>query len=379
MNLRLKRTHLYFFHKVYGNIQEFAGFEMPFWYSSITSEHLAVRNSVGIFDVTHMGRSLVFGKDAAPFLDYVTTRTPSTLDILRGHYTTMCNENGGIKDDLTVFRLDEEKFLLVYNASNRLKDYQWLMSHCQGYNVEIKDLSNQIPMFALQGPKSQMTLQKITSTDVSQIKRYHFSSIEVKNLKILATRSGYTGEDGFELYIWDVPLLKPNGAIKFWNDLLTSGEEFGMMPCGLGARDTLRLEAGMCLYGHDIDEKITPFEARLNFVVKFGENDFIGRSTLIRQRDEGVAQLRVGLRMIDRAIPRMRCELWKNGQRVGTLTSGTFSPLLRYGIAMGYVSPEYAKEDTVLEVKIRKRLYNARVVSMPFYDPDKYGRRRKSV
>lgn len=151
------------------------------------------------------------------------------------------------------------------------------------------------------------------------------------------------------------------------------------MPCGLGARDTLRLEAGMCLYDHDIDEKITPFEARLNFVVKFGENEFIGRSSLIRQRDEGVAQLRVGLRMIDRAIPRMRCELWKNGQRIGTLTSGTFSPLLKCCIAMGYVSPEYAKEDTVLEVKIRGRLYKARVVSMPFYDPDKYGVRRKSV
>jgi aminomethyltransferase len=377
--LRLKKTHLSSFHETFGHIQEFAGFEMPFWYSSITLEHLAVRNSVGIFDVTHMGRSLISGTDAAPFLDYVTTRTPSSLDILRGHYTTMCNDNGGIKDDLTVFRLDEDQFLLVYNASNRSTDYHWLKSHSQDYTVKIKDLSDQIPMFALQGPKSRLTLQKITSTDVSQIKRYHFSSIEVQDLKVMVTRSGYTGEDGYELYIWDVPLLKSTRAIKFWNELLISGEEFGIRPCGLGARDTLRLEAGMCFYGQDLDEKITPFEARINFVVKFNENDFIGRSALLKQRNEKIPQLRVGLRMIDRAIPRMGNTLWKEGQRIGTLTSGTISPLLRYGIGMGYVSPEYAKEDTVLEVKIRERFYKARVVQMPFYNPEKYGMKRKTI
>jgi aminomethyltransferase len=352
---------------------------MPLWYSSITSEHLAVRNNVGLFDVTHMGRSLVAGKEAAHFLDYVTTRTPSSLDILRGHYTTMCNEKGGILDDLTVFRLEKEQFLLVYNAANRVKDYRWLMSHQQDYTVEIKDLSNQIPMFALQGPKSKLTLQKITTTDVDQIKRFHLNSLEMKNVKVIATRSGYTGEDGFELYIWDISLSKPNGAIKLWKDLLTAGEEFGIKPCGLGARDTLRLEAGMCLYGQDLDEHITPFEARLNFVVKFGDNDFIGRAALLKQRDEGVTQQLVGLRMIDRAVPRIRSELWKNGQRIGTLTSGTFSPLLKYGIGMGYVSPEYAKEGTVFEVKIRKRLYQASVVSMPFYDADTYGMRRKNI
>lgn len=376
---KMKKLPLHEFHKAHGILTEFAGFEMPIRYEGITPEHLAVRNDVGIFDVTHMGRSMVCGKDAAEFLDYVTTRNPSTLDILRGHYTTMCNEDGGIKDDLTVFRLDDEEFLLVYNASNRLKDYQWLTFHGQTYNVEIDDLSDQISMFALQGPKSQLTLQKLTSTDVSQIKRYHLHWIEVEDLKVLATRSGYTGEDGFELYIWDVSPSKPNRGIKLWNSLLTAGEEFGIKPCGLGARDTLRLEAGMCLYGNDIDENITPFEAGLNFVVKFGKNNFIGRLALMRLKEDGVTQLRVGLSMIDRAVPRKGYEVWKDGRRIGSLTSGTFSPLLRYGIAMGYVHPEYAKENTVLEIKIRGRLSKARVVSMPFYDPNRYGLRRKST
>lgn len=375
----MRRLPLHEFHKAHGILTEFTGFEMPLRYEGITPEHLAVRNDVGIFDVTHMGRSMVRGKDTAAFLDYVTTRNPSTLDLLRGHYTAMCNEDGGIMDDLTVFRLGEEKFLLVYNALNRLKDYQWLTFHGQAYNVEIDDLSDQISMFALQGPKSPLTLQKLTSTDVSQIKRYHLHWIEVEDLKVLATRSGYTGEDGFELYIWGVSPSKPNRAIKLWSSLLTAGEEFGIKPCGLGARDTLRLEAGMCLYGNDIDENRTPFEAGLNFAVKFGKSDFIGRLALMRLKEDGVAQLRVGLSMIDRAIPRRGCEVWKDGREIGSLTSGTFSPLLRYGIAMGYVLPEYAKENTVLEVKVRGRLFKARVVSMPFYDPNRYGLKRKST
>ena len=377
--MMLQKTHLYSYHKSYGTLQEFAGFEMPLWYSSIKLEHLAVRNSVGIFDVTHMGRALLIGEDAAHFLDFVTTRNPSTLEVLRGHYTTMCNEKGGIIDDLTVFRLDETKFLLVYNASNRVKDYQWLRSHCQSYNVEIQNWSDQIPMIALQGPTSAQTLQKITTTDVSQIKRFHLTWIEIEGLKVLTTRSGYTGEDGFELYIWNVPLSQPEEVLRFWEDLLNAGEDLGIRPCGLGARDTLRLEAGMCLYGQDIDETITPFEARLNFVVKFRDTDFIGQSALQRQRDEGVVQLRVGIKMIDRAVPRMRCELWKDGEMIGTLTSGTYSPLIKKGIGMGYVRSEYAKENTLLKVKIRERLYKAQVVSMPFYDPNHFGIKRKQV
>lgn len=257
----LKRTHLHAFHTSHGHLVDFAGFEMPMWYEGITPEHLAVRESVGLFDVTHMGRSLISGKGSAKFLDYVTTRRPSTLRLLRGQYNVMCNDRGGIIDDVTVFRFDNERFFVVYNAGNREKDYQWLVTHGSAYDVTIEDLSNQIPMFALQGPKATATLQKLTSTDLKSIKRYRFNWLEVANRKVLVTRSGYTGEDGFELYLWDVPLSEPANAIKFWNRLLEAGEEFKIKPCGLGARDTLRLEAGMNLYGNDIDEDTTPFEA----------------------------------------------------------------------------------------------------------------------
>jgi aminomethyltransferase len=233
-------------------------------------------------------------------------------------------------------------------------------------------------MFALQGPKASSTLQKLTSTDIQSIKRYRFSWIEVANLKVLATRSGYTGEDGFELYLWDVPLTEPDSAIRLWHNLLQAGEEFGIKPCGLGARDTLRLEAGMNLYGNDIDEDTTPFEAELDFVVKLDNGDFIGRTALAKQKQESVSKRRVGLKMIDRAVPRQGYEVYKRDERVGVLTSGTFSPLLKYGIAMGYVRPEDADEGAILKVKIRQRLCKAEVVKMPFYDTKKYGWKRKS-
>ncbi len=374
----LKRTHLYAFHEAHGHLVDFAGFAMPLWYKGVTAEHLVVRDQVGVFDVTHMGRSLISGSEAGRFLDYVTTRKPSSLRHLRGHYTVMCNDRGGIIDDLTVFRFDEERFFVVYNSGNREKDYQWLNTHGRDYQVQIEDVSNQIPMFALQGPKASSTLQKLTSTDIQSIKRYRFSWIEVANLKVLATRSGYTGEDGFEMYLWDVPLAEPDSAIRLWNNLLKAGEEFGIKPCGLGARDTLRLEAGMNLYGNDIDEDITPFEAELDFVVKLDNGDFIGRTALAKQKEESVSKRRVGLKMIDRAVPRQGCEVYKRDERVGVLTSGTFSPLLKYGIAMGYVRPEDADEGEILQVKIRQRLCKAEVVKMPFYDTKRYGWKRKS-
>jgi aminomethyltransferase len=373
----LKRMHLYAFHESQGHLVDFTGFAMPLWYEGVTAEHLVVRDQVGVFDVTHMGRSLVSGSEAGSFLDYVTTRKPSSLRHLRGHYTVMCNDRGGIVDDLTVFRFDDERFFVVYNAGNREKDYQWLVTHGRDYQVQIEDVSDQIPMFALQGPKASSTLQKLTSTDIQSIRRYRFSWIEVANLKVLATRSGYTGEDGFELYLWDVPLTEPDNAIRLWHNLLKAGEEFGIKPCGLGARDTLRLEAGMNLYGNDIDEDTTPFEAELDFVVKLDNGDFIGRTALAKQKEESVSKRRVGLKMIDRAVPRQGCEVYKLDECVGVLTSGTFSPLLKYGIAMGYVRPEDADEGEILEVKIRQRLCKAEVVKMPFYDTKKYGWNRK--
>lgn len=377
MTSNLKRTHLYAFHKEHGHLTEFVGFEMPLWFEGVAAEHLAVREAVGIFDVTHMGRSLVAGPDAAKFLDYVTTRAPSELNVLQGHYTVMCNPNGGVKDDLTVYRLSSDQYLVIYNASNRAKDYEWLTAQAKGFDVKVEEVSDEVPMFAVQGPKAQEVLQKLTDFDLSQVKRYHVSWIEIAGLKALIARSGYTGEDGFELTLWRIPLSNPEPAINFWKSVLEAGEGVGIKPCGLGARNTLRLEAGMCLYGQDLSEEITPLEARLDFTVKLDKAPFIGREALLEQKKRGLPKVRIGLRMVDPGIPRDGYEILKEGRKVGVVTSGTYSPLLKRGIAMGYVPPQYAEEGSVLEINIRGKALKAEVVKWPFYDPDKYGWRRK--
>jgi aminomethyltransferase len=373
----LKRTHLHEFHEAHGHLVDFSGFAMPLWYEGIITEHLVVRNHVGVFDVTHMGRALVSGNEAGRFLDYVTTRKPSSLRHLRGHYTVMCNDRGGIVDDLTVFRFDEEQFFIVYNAGNREKDYQWLITHGKDYQVQIEDVSNQIPMFALQGPQASATLQKITPMDIQSLKRYRLNWLEVAKQRVLVTRSGYTGEDGFELYLWDTPLSEQGRACSLWNSVLKAGEGFGIKPCGLGARDTLRLEAGMSLYGNDLDEATTPFEAGLDFVVKLDNGDFIGCAALEKQREEGISKRRIGVKMIERGIPRRGCEVYKDDKRVGVLTSGTYSPILKRGIAMAYVPPEIAQTGEILKVNIRERFFTAEVVKMPFYNMEEYGWRRR--
>ncbi|MEM2212724.1 MAG: glycine cleavage system aminomethyltransferase GcvT [Candidatus Nezhaarchaeales archaeon] len=373
----LRRTHLYPFHKEYGRLVEYAGFEMPLWFEGIVMEHMAVREAVGVFDVTHMGRSLVTGPEAAEFLDHVTTRAPSELNVLQGHYTVMCNQRGGIKDDLTVYRLSPHQYLVVYNASNRAKDYGWLAEQAKGFNVKVEDVSDEVPMLAVQGPKAQEVLQKLTSFDLGLVKRYHVSWIEIAGLKALIARSGYTGEDGFELMLWGIPLSSPEPAISFWRKLLEAGRDEGMKPCGLGARNTLRLEAGMCLYDHDLNEDTTPYEARLDFTVKLDKASFIGREALIEQRRRGLSKVRIGLKMVEPGIPRDGCEILKDGCRIGVVTSGTYSPLLKRGIAMGYVLPSYAEEGSMLEVNVRGRTLKAEVVKWPFYDTERYGWRRK--
>lgn len=373
-----KRTHMYQFHRQNGKITLFAGFEMPLWFKGITPEHLAVRNSVGIFDITHMGRAIITGPDAEQFLNYITTNNVSALTPLSAHYSLMCNEKGGIKDDFVLSKLEEEKFLMVYNAANREKDYQWLKKHAEKFNVKVQDVSDNIAMFAVQGPKAQETLQKIASEDLNQIKRFKCGWTELEDVKVFISRTGYTGEDGFEIFVWDTPLSNPDKAVKVWNAILEAGKEFSIEPCGLGARDTLRLEAGLCLYGNDIDEDTTPLEARLSFVVKFDKKEFIGKQALLKQREEGIKKRRVGIAMIDRGIPRPKFEIYKEEQKIGYVTSGTFSPLLRKGIAMGYVKTEHAKKDTEITIKIRQRNAKAKIVKLPLYDAEKYGYRRKT-
>ena len=373
-----KRTHLYQFHRENAEITVFAGFEMPLWFKGIIPEHLAVRNSVGIFDITHMGRAIITGPDAEQFLNYVTTNNVQALAPLNAHYSLMCNEKGGIKDDFVLSRLERDKFLMVYNAANREKDYQWLKKNAEKFDVNIQDVSDNIAMFAVQGPKAQETLQKISSGDLSQIKRFKCGWTELSGTKVFISRTGYTGEDGFEIFVWDTPLSNPDKAVKVWNTILEAGKEFDIQPCGLGARDTLRLEAGLCLYGNDIDEETTPLEARLSFVVKFDKGEFIGKQALLKQREEGIKKRRVGIVMIDRGIPRAKFEIYREEQKIGYVTSGTFSPLLRKGIAMGYVQKEHAKEETEITIKIRRKNAKAKIVKFPLYDAEKYGYRRKT-
>ena len=351
---------------------------MPLWYEAIAPEHLAVRNSAGLFDVTHMGRSLVFGRRASEFLDYVLTRDPSRLNQLQGQYALLCNDRGGIRDDLTVFRLDMEEFLMIYNASNREKDFNWLQRQAAGFEVQVQDVSDNIAMFAVQGPRAQTILQRALPIDLATVRRYWLTFTNYKGKKASISRSGYTGEDGFEIHLWDTPLDKPQDAIELWNDILAAGKD-EIRPCGLGARDTLRLEAGMCLYGNDIDEETTPFEAKLDFAVKLDKPRFIGRDALVQQRQEGVERIRVGLRMLERAVPRRGFPVLNKRERVGELTSGTFSPLLQKGIAMAYLQTESAPEGTAVEVDVRGRTAEAVVSVMPFYDPEKYGWRRKQT
>lgn len=371
-----RKTHIYRYHKQHGYITEFAGFMMPLWYDGISPEHMAVRESVGLFDITHMGRFLVRGPDAAKFLDRLLTRDVEALRVTQGKYSGMLNEKAGFVDDVTVFRLAEDELLLVGNAANREKDYKWLIAHSEGFDVEVANVSDDMPMFAVQGPKAIAVLNKLTDTDLSAVKRYWCMRTKLAGYNTILSRSGYTGEDGFEIYMLDTPLGESEKALNLWKAILRAGELYGIKPCGLGARDTLRIEAGMCLYEADIDEGTTPLEAKLEFVISKRKADFIGRAALEKQAERGVTRVRVGVKLLERGVPRPGSGLHASREHVGHITSGTFSPLLRCGIAMGYVRPGFAQPGTELVFVIRGRPFAGRVVEMPFYDATKYGWRR---
>lgn len=377
--MELLRTHLHEFHRKHGRLAEFGGFEMPVWYRGITSEHLAVRNAVGIFDVTHMGRCVIDGKDAAVFLNHLLTRDAASMSINQGRYSLMCNTRGGIVDDLVVFRLGQEQFLMVYNASNRWKNYAWIRDHAQGFHLQIKDVSDDVAMFAVQGPNALNSLQPIADMDLAGLRYYWGSWTTLGDFKVFVTRTGYTGEDGFEVFLWDTPLAESETAERLWQSILKAGQAYGIEPCGLGARDTLRSEAGMCLYGNDIDEDTTPLEARLDFAVQLEKEDFIGKEAVLEQKSVGAKRLRVGIRLLDRGIPRRENKIVLKEKEIGSLTSGTLSPLLKCGIGMGYVPPEYAQLGTHVGIMVRRAPIHAVIVKMPFYDPTTYGRTRQTV
>ncbi len=376
--MELKKTHLYDFHRKYGHLVEFAGFEMPIWYEGIVPEHLAVRNSIGIFDVTHMGRCVIEGKESANLLNYVLTRDMISSSIGQGRYSVMCNQSGGIIDDLVAFRLEDEKFLVVYNASNREKDYSFINKNAVNFNANAKDVSNDVVMISVQGPKSENALQKIIDTNLTTLRYYWGNWVNLDKYEVFITRTGYTGEDGFEIFLWNTPMSEKGKAEQLLQIILEAGKEFEIKPIGLGARDTLRLEAGMSLYGNDINEQTTPLESRLGWVVQFEKDDFIGKDALLKKKAEGIKNTLTGFRLLERGVPRPGNKIIVNSEEIGQLTSGTFSPLLKYGIGLGHVPLEYAKPGNQVNILIRNKLVLAEVTEPPFFDTRKFGRKRQN-
>lgn len=343
-------------------MHEFAGYNMPIEYSGIIDEHLTVCRAVGVFDVSHMGEFWVKGPNALPFLQKVTSNDVSALVPGKVQYTCFPNETGGIVDDLLVYQYEPEKYLLVVNAANMEKDWNWCVSH-NTEGAELENASDRMAQLAVQGPLAIQTLQKLTPIDLSAIPYYHFTHGEFAGEPdVIISNTGYTGAGGFELYFY------PEAAQKIWDAVFEAGAEFGIKPAGLGARDTLRLEMGFCLYGNDLDDTTSPIEAGLGWITKFVEGkNFINRPQLERQKKEGVTRKLVGFEMIDRGIPRHGYQLYTTeGELIGSVTSGTMSPMRKIGIGMGYVKPEYAKPGTEICVDMRGRKLKAQVVKPPF-------------
>ncbi len=344
-------------------------------YSSVAEEHLAVREAVGLFDVGHMGEFSVRGPKAVDFLQHVTSNDVAKLTVGDVQYSTVLNERGGIMDDVLIHRMKQDEFIVVCNAVNVEKLNGWFAQH-RGDNATIKDISETTSMLALQGPNAQQVLQPLTELDLNQLKRYSATETEIAGTRVLVSRSGYTGEDGFELFIFDEPTTNSTRTENVWKTLLRAGEDAGIKPCGLGARDTTRLEAGLCLYGKELSEDTTPLEARIDFAVKFEKGKFIGRAPLLERKSAGLKHARVGLRMLEAGVPRQGYGIFKEDEKVGTVTSGTFSPLLKVGIAMGYAKPELNVGDKI-SVEIHGKKRAAEIVNWPFYDSTRYGHRRR--
>ncbi len=364
-----KKTHVYPYHQKHGNIVEYAGYDLPVWYEGIIAECHNVREHAGVFDVSHMGRVIVEGPESAQFLDHMTTNNVSGLTISKGHYSILCNPHGGIIDDITVFRLGQSKYLVVYNAGNREKNWKWLTQHLPKYKrVKMTDVSGSVAMFAVQGPMSSQILRSIARADLEDIERYASMDVKVEGrIQCLVTRTGYTGEDGFEIYVWNTTVDMPTDALNVWDSIIDKGRSLGLHPAGLGARDVLRLEAGMCLYGNDIGEDTSPVEAKLMFVTDLNKSIFIGRDVIAEQKSKGPKRVRVGFKVTGKGIPRKDQEILDEDAPIGTVTSGTLSPTLGDRIGMGYVDPSFAVNGKVINVNIRDREVPATIIRMPFY------------
>ncbi|MBS4215679.1 MULTISPECIES: glycine cleavage system aminomethyltransferase GcvT [Neobacillus] len=364
----LKRTPLFEVYKEYGGKTiDFGGWELPVQFSSIKDEHEAVRTKAGLFDVSHMGEVEVKGPDSLNYLQKLMTNDISKVKDGGAQYTAMCYENGGTIDDLLVYKVEDNHYLLVVNASNIEKDYNWLEKHLEG-NVTIENLSETMAQLALQGPLAEKVLQKLApQTDLSQIGFFKFQQEVVLNgKKALVSRTGYTGEDGFEVY------CDAGDVVEIWTAILEAGKDEGVIPCGLGARDTLRFEANLALYGQELSPEISPLEAGIGFAVKLNkEADFIGKEALLKQKEAGLSRKLVGIEMVDRGIPRHGYPVYKGEALIGEVTTGTQSPTLKKNIGLALISSEHAGLDTEVEVEIRGKRLKAKVVPTPFYKREK--------
>jgi aminomethyltransferase len=341
-------------------IVEFGGWEMPVQYSGIVEEHRAVRSAAGLFDVSHMGEVEVAGPNALESVQRLITNDAAKLAVGQGLYSPMCTPSGGIIDDLTVFRLGEARFLFIVNAATTPKDLAWIAEHVRG--ARINDRSSELALLALQGPRAQAILQRLTQADLSSLRFFSIAAdVEVAGVRCFISRTGYTGEDGFEI----APPWRE--APRVWGELMESGRSEGLVPVGLGARDTLRLEAGLMLYGNDIDETTSPLEAPLAWTVKFDKGAFIGYESLRMQKDQGVSRKLVGFEMAERAIPRHGYRLLAADEDIGQVTSGTYAPWLNKSVGMGYVAKSFARTGTPIDVEVRGKAARATVTKLPFY------------
>ena len=353
----MKKTPLYEKHcELGGKMINFGGWTLPVQYTGIIEEHKKVRTAAGLFDVSHMGEIIVMGPDAEAFLQKMITNNIEGVKEYKIVYSPMCYPNGGVVDDLLVYKYSSEYFLVIVNAANTDKDYQWFNENIEG-QVEVKNVSDSYALLALQGPEAEKILQKLTDTPLEQLKFFSFNpDIEVDGKKAIVSRTGYTGEDGFEIYI------DPEYAPMIWDKLLVAGKDNGLVPVGLGARDTLRFEVALPLYGQEISQDITPLEASLERFVKLDKDDFIGKQALAKQKEEGLKRKITGFEMVDRGIPRSRYEVQVNGKNIGFVTTGSFSPSLEKNIGLALIDIEYSQTGTELDIVIRNRPLKARTV-----------------
>lgn len=357
-----KRTALFDKHVSLGaKMVPFAGFDMPVQYSGVTEEHFAVREKVGIFDVSHMGQIFVEGPTAKDLLQYVTTNNLDTLETGKAQYTCLPNGNGGIVDDLIIYKMADEKYFVVVNASNIEKDWNHLVKYNERFGAKLTNASDDMSLIAVQGPKAAETLQKLTDTNLADLPYYHFTEGTVAGVQdVIISNTGYTGSGGFEIY------FRNGDAVKIWEALTEAGEEFGLIPCGLASRDTLRLEKGFCLYGNDIDDTTSPLEAGLGWITKF-DKEFVDKERLAKQKEEGINKKLVGFEMQERAIPRHDYPVVDaEGNVIGRVTSGTMSPMKSTGIGLAYVDKPHYKTGTDIYIQIRNKNIPAKVVKTPF-------------